>query len=98
MRLGQVIGTVVATQKDEGLVGSKLLVVQEMLPDGTLTDTYAVAIDTVGAGKGEVVLCVSGSSARLTQRTRNTPVDTAIIAIIDSVEVHGRVTFQKAKQ
>lgn len=98
MRLGQVVGTVVATQKDEGLVGSKLLVVQEMLPDGTLTGTYAVAIDTVGAGKGEVVLCVSGSSARLTQRTRNTPVDTAIIAIVDSVEVHGKVTFQKAKQ
>jgi ethanolamine utilization protein EutN len=74
-----------------------LLVVQEMLPDGKLTETYAVAIDTVGAGKGEVVLCVSGSSARLTARTRNLPVDTAIVAIIDSVEVHGATTFQKAK-
>lgn len=96
MRLGKVVGTVVATRKDDNLVGTKLLVVQEMKPDGSLTSTYAVAVDTVGAGKGDVVLCVSGSSARLTERTRTMPVDTTIVAIIDSVEVHGEITYRKA--
>ncbi|HIE50119.1 MAG TPA: ethanolamine utilization protein EutN [Armatimonadetes bacterium] len=96
MRLGKVVGTVVATQKDENLVAAKLLVIQEMQVDGTLKDSYVVAVDTVGAGKGEVVLTVSGSSARLTAFTRDKPVDTAVVAIVDSVEVRGEITYQKA--
>ena len=75
MRLGKVVGTVVATQKDPKLVGWKLLVVRELNVDGTPTNTFVVAIDTVGAGIGETVLTVVGSSARLANRAEGVPVD-----------------------
>jgi microcompartment protein CcmK/EutM len=90
MRLGKVIGTVVATQKDPKLVGWKLLLVRELKTDGTPTDAYVVAIDTVGAGVGETVLTVAGSSARLANRADSVPVDSAVIGIVDSVECDGR--------
>jgi microcompartment protein CcmK/EutM len=96
MRLGTVVGTVVATQKAEQLVGGKLLVVQDVDPV-TLApkDSYTVAYDTVGCGArgGELVLTVAGSSARLTEATGDKPVDTAIVAIIDSVEIHGKSIY-----
>jgi len=96
MRLGRVVGTVVATQKSESLVGGKLLVVQDV--DAVTMepkDSYTVAYDTVGVGAeaGGLVLTVAGSSARLTDATGDKPVDTAIIAIIDCVEVHGRQVY-----
>lgn len=90
MRLGKVVGTVVATQKDPKLVGWKLLLVREMKMDGGLTDTYVVAIDTVGAGIGETVLTVSGSSARLANRAEQVPVDSSVIGIVDAVECDGK--------
>jgi ethanolamine utilization protein EutN len=90
MRLGKVVGTVVATQKDSKLVGWKLLLVRELKMDGTPTDTYVVSIDTVGAGVGETVLTVSGSSARLANRASDVPVDSSVIGIIDSVECDGK--------
>lgn len=90
MRLGKVVGTVVATQKDPKLVGWKLLLVREMKMDGSLTDAYVVAIDTVGAGIGETVLTVSGSSARLANRAEQVPVDSSVIGIVDSVECDGK--------
>ncbi len=99
MRLGKVVGTVVATQKAPQLVGGKLLVVQDVDP---LTlqpkESYTVAYDTVGCGArdGELVLTVAGSSARLTEATGDKPVDTAIVAIIDAVEVHGRPIYPPA--
>jgi microcompartment protein CcmK/EutM len=87
MKIARVIGTVVATQKDPKLIGSKLLIVQELdLDKETLIGSPVVAIDAVGAGIGEKVLVVSGSSARLTETTRNAPVDAAIVGIVDSVE------------
>ncbi|MFH1005974.1 MAG: EutN/CcmL family microcompartment protein [Candidatus Latescibacterota bacterium] len=95
MVVGKVVGTVVATQKNEKLQGSKLLVVCQMDIAMRPTSTYAVAVDSVGAGYGEIVLCVSGSSARLTEVTKSMPVDTAIIAIVDTIEVEGKTTFQK---
>jgi microcompartment protein CcmK/EutM len=90
MRLGKVVGTVVATQKDPKLVGWKLLLVREMKMDGSLTDTYVVSIDTVGAGLGETVLTVAGSSARLANRAESVPVDSSIIGIVDTVECDGK--------
>jgi ethanolamine utilization protein EutN len=90
MRLGKVVGTVVATQKDPKLVGWKLLLVRELKIDGTPTDTYVVSIDTVGAGIGETVLTVSGSSARLADRAEKVPVDSSIIGIVDAVEADGK--------
>jgi microcompartment protein CcmK/EutM len=90
MRLGKVVGTVVATQKDEKLVGWELLMVQELATDGKPTSSYVVAIDTVGAGIGETVLTVAGSSARLADHAERVPVDASIIAIVDTVECDGK--------
>ena len=95
MRLGRVIGTVVSTQKTERLKGAKLLVVQELTVDAQPTDTFVVAMDSVGAGQGDVVLTCAGSSARLTSVTENVPVDASIIGIVDSVEKEGEVVFRK---
>lgn len=96
MRLGRVVGTVVSTQKSEQLVGGKLLVVQDV-DAATMQpkDSYTVAYDTVGVGAGadQLVLTVAGSSARLTDQTSDKPVDTAIVAIIDTVEVNGKVLY-----
>jgi ethanolamine utilization protein EutN len=87
MIIGRVIGTVVATRKDERLLGSKLLLVRPITLQGEDENNYLVAVDTVGAGVGERVLVVSGSSARLAEGMKDRPVDAAIIGIIDSVEV-----------
>ena len=92
MRLGRVIGTVVATRKDPSLEGVKLLVVENLgvnlEPDGG----YVVAVDAFGAGANEVVLYAAGSSARQTDVTLDRPVDAVIMAILDSFEVHGETT------
>ncbi|MDA1192505.1 MAG: EutN/CcmL family microcompartment protein [Candidatus Poribacteria bacterium] len=95
MTLGKVVGTIVATRKDEKLVGGKLLVVQEIALDGKPLDRYAVAVDSVGAGVGEVVLVATGSSARLTNATKDRPVDAVVMAIVDTMEVNGETIFRK---
>ncbi len=95
MTLGKVTGTVVATQKDEKLVGSKLLIVQDIDLDGELDRKYTVAVDAVGAGIGEIVLVATGSSARQTQATSNKPVDGVVMAIVDTIEVCGEVRYMK---
>jgi microcompartment protein CcmK/EutM len=78
------MGTVVATRKDERLHGRKLLVCRPVTPDGTMEGGYVVAVDTVGAGYRETVLLVSGSSARMAGG-KESPIDTAIVAIVDEV-------------
>jgi microcompartment protein CcmK/EutM len=95
MVMGQVVGTVVATHKDEKLRGAKLQIVQ--LVDLYLQpkESFLVAVDSVGAGEGEIVLCASGSSARQTKATENRPVDAVIMAIVDSFEVMGEVRYRK---
>lgn len=87
MILAKVVGTVVATRKDERLVGAKLLLVQPMEPGGAPRGGHLVAVDTVDAGAGETVLVVGGSSARMAGELKETPVDAAIVGIVDSVEV-----------
>lgn len=95
MRLGRVAGTVVSTVKDEGLVGYKLLLVDETNTRGNGLGRYVVAVDTVDAGVGDVVLTVGGSSARLTRLTRDRPVDAAIVAVVETLEVDGEITYRK---
>ena len=95
MLLGQVVGTVVATRKDEELEGLKLLVVKGVDIDGKLTGTTVVAVDSVGAGVGELVLYAAGSSARQTAVTKNRPVDHVIMAIVDEISVGGKTRFKK---
>jgi len=89
MRTGRILGTVVATRKDPRLEGMKLLVVQPVSPEGDDEGTPLVAVDTVSAGAGETILIVTGSSARMTETTRDCPVDAAIVGIVDSVHIHG---------
>jgi len=85
--LGRVVGTVVATRKDERLVGTKLLLVRTTDPAGKDESGYMVAVDTVDAGAHERVLVVTGSSARMASGLKDTPVDAAIVGIIDTVDV-----------
>ena len=87
MILARVSGTVVATRKDERLEGFKLLVVRPVNPDGRETGGYLVAVDTVDAGHGELVLVVSGSSARMASGCADRPVDAAIAGIVDGLDV-----------
>lgn len=95
MLLGRVVGTLVASRKDDRLVGSTLLLVRELGIDGQERGGHVVAVDAVGAGTGEVVLYASGSSARQTTMTENRPVDAVIMAIVDSWEVGGVDVFRK---
>lgn len=87
MILGKVIGTIWSTRKDEQLVGSKFLIVKELDLKKQLKDNFIVAVDSVGAGVGETVLCASGSSARQTEQTKNKPVDAVIMAIVDKLDI-----------
>ena len=96
MNLGIVKGTVVSTNKAEKLYGLKLLIVKPIdIETWQEKGTPVVAIDAVGAGEGEVVMTVSGSSSRQTTVTENKPVDQTIIAIIDHVDVNGKRLFEK---
>lgn len=96
MLIGKVVGTVVASRKEEELQGSKLLLVRGLDLEGNLTGALVVAVDAVGAGVGEVVLYASGSSARNTKVTKDRPVDATIMAIVDQLEVGGAVKFDKS--
>jgi len=87
MVLGKVVGTVVSTQKDKSFTGKKLLIVKAIDLDGKLLDPFVVAVDTVGVGIGERVLVVNGSSARMTEETRDKSIDSVIIARVDSIQV-----------
>lgn len=89
MILGKVVGTVWATRKDEELVGMKFQIVKHLDLDYKLKDTFVVAVDTVQAGVGDVVLMCSGSSARQTTLTKNKPVDAVIMAVVDKIDIAG---------
>ncbi len=96
MIIGKVVGTVVATRKEEELTGLTFLAVSPIdLRTGAVKDGGVVAVDAVGAGVGEVVLYASGSSARQTTITNNRPVDATIMAIVDTFEVDDEVLYQK---
>jgi microcompartment protein CcmK/EutM len=87
MILAKVVGTVVATRKDDKLVSSKLLLVRPVDPKGKPEGAYLVAVDTVEAGFGDTVLIVGGSSARMAAGLQDRPVDAAIVGIVDTVTV-----------
>ncbi len=86
MIIGRILGTVVSSQKDERLLGKKLLIVKPVNLDGSDQSGYVVAVDTVGAGFHEKVIVVSGSSARLAEGNRDCPVDAAVIGVIDTID------------
>jgi len=85
--LGKVIGTVWSTKKDEKLVGAKFLIVRKLDLDLIEKSDFVVAVDSVGAGEGEVVLVATGSSSRQTQFTQDKPIDAVIMAIVDKLDI-----------
>ncbi len=96
MLIAKVIGTTVSTIKDEKLHGRKLLILRQADEHGNVSGKPYVAVDTVDAGVGDLVLTAAGSSARQTNITKDTPVDAVIMSIIDSLEVDGEVVFRKS--
>ena len=107
MFLARVTGHVVATQKDKSLSGQKLLVVEPLnvkydeagKTPATLgnTNRAIVALDSVGCGEGQLVLVVQGSSARMTEQTKNLPADAVVIGIVDSAVYNGKSFYQAGK-
>lgn len=95
MIFARVVGNVVCSRKDEKLVGGKLMLVQPVDMENASKGAPLVAFDVVGAGDGELVLLVQGSSARQTARTEGNPVDCAICAIVDTIEKDGKTIFRK---
>ncbi len=96
MLIAKVIGTTVSTIKDEKLLGRKLLILRQTDETGAPSGKPYVAVDTVDAGIGDLVLTAAGSSARQTDITKDTPVDAVIMSIINSLEVDGKVVFRKS--
>jgi len=96
MFLAEVIGHVVATKKDESMRGRKLLLLRPRLVDEAKPTQFRngantiVAVDTVGAGEGELVMFAQGSSARQAEGMKKLPVDAAVVAIVDTVDVLGK--------
>jgi microcompartment protein CcmK/EutM len=99
MFLAKVTGSVVSTHKVASMTGHKLLTVEPMRVNPAnrreliSTQRTFVVVDTVGAGQGEMVLIVQGSSARLTPETEKLPVDAVIIGIVDTVHVENETIF-----
>ncbi|MCA9093593.1 MAG: EutN/CcmL family microcompartment protein [Planctomycetaceae bacterium] len=102
MFIARITGSLVSSQKVESMVGQKLLIVEPLRVDEQDqkslkgTGRSFVVVDTVGAGEGEIVLCVQGSSARYTPETKTLPVDAAIIGIVDQVQVGSNMLLNQS--
>jgi len=95
MKIALVIGSTVSTIKDEIIRGRKLLIVRNADTTGNPIGEPYIAVDTVSAGTGDLVMITDGSSARYTNQTTNMPVDAVIVGVIDSLEMSGTVTYRK---
>ncbi len=95
MIIAKVIGTTVSTIKEPTLEGRKLLILRPADETGTAYGKPYVAVDTLDAGIGDLVLTAHGSSGRLTDITKNRPVDAVIMAVIDHLSVKGKVSYRK---
>ncbi len=91
MILARVAGTVIATRKDPRLEGLRLLIVRPVAPDGKEDLGYLVAVDTIQADSGDLVMVVSGSGARMAEGCKDRPVDAAIVGIADEVALDTRL-------
>ncbi len=103
MFVGRITGSIVSTQKVESMIGQKLLVVEPLRVDEKNqkqlkpTGRTFIVVDTVGAGEGEIVLCVQGSSARFTAETKTLPIDAAVIGIVDQVQIGENSVFSASE-
>ena len=98
MLLAKIRGTLVSTQKAESLEGLKFYICEQLDIKGQPLGKYIVAADSVGSGVGEVILYVTGSCGRYTAFTKNRPCDATIMAIVDTLEVDGKVVYQKSEE
>ncbi len=87
MHIGKIVGTVVATRKDEKLVGNKLMVIQPLNFKLELIGEQLIAVDTVGAGIGEIVIYTTGTAGRIAARKLDSPIDASIVGIIDDIDL-----------
>lgn len=88
MKVGKVIGNIWATRKEEKLSGFKLLLIQPLnVLDNSAAGVPLVAADIIGAGVGERVIFVGGSSARNASGDNSTPVDATVVGIVDDMEI-----------
>ncbi|NBG88799.1 EutN/CcmL family microcompartment protein [Isachenkonia alkalipeptolytica] len=88
MNIGKIIGTAVATRKDETLLGCKLMITQPLTMDYKEIGEPVIAVDTVGAGIGEVVIYTKGTAARNAARKRESAIDMAIVGIVDNIDLY----------
>lgn len=95
MLIGKVVGSVVATRKDEKMLNQKFLLVQVHDQQNKPKDQYVVAVDSVGAGPNDMVLYATGSSARQTSTTEGKPCDAVIMAVVDSWDLGGDNVYEK---
>ena len=95
MLIGKVVGSVVATRKDDKLANQKLLLVQVHDQQNKAKEQYVVAVDAVGAGLDEMVLYATGSSARQTTLTDGRPCDAVVMAVVDSWDLGGDNVYEK---
>lgn len=99
MLVGRVTGSVVSTNKCDTLRGAKLLIVQPVdLQTLQMKDDYVVCVDDAGAGEGDLVFCAYGSSARQSDTTKRVASDFSIYGIVDSIDMRGTRTYDKAKE
>lgn len=104
MFVAKVTGSLVSTQKLDSMVGFKLLVVEPYRLDPhdrkqlVTTGRTFVAVDTLGAGEGDFVLIAQGSSARLTAETKNMPIDTLVIGLVDQVHVAETAVYERTNE
>jgi carbon dioxide concentrating mechanism protein CcmL len=95
MILGKVVGTVVSTSKNDGIKGTRYLLIDKTNQRGEKKGDYIVALDLIGAGNDELVMISESTSARETQTTFNKPIDAIIVGIIDLIDENEKVVYQK---
>ena len=95
MIFGRVAGTVVSTERCDGIKGAKYLLVELCSHRAEGRDNYLVVLDTMGAGSGEMVIISQGSSARQTEISNKKPVDAIVAGIVDLIEEQGEIVYRK---
>ena len=96
MNLARVRGTVVASVRSDKVAGARWLLVEDCDSSGAGKGEYLVALDMVGADRGQLVLLTQGSSCRWTARTEDRPMDTLVVAIVDAIDQGGTLTYDGA--
>ena len=95
MNLARVCGTVVASRRSDKIGGATWLLVEDCDQKGAGRGEYLVALDMVGANRGQLVLLTQGSSCRWTYRTDDRPIDTLVVAIVDEIDQAGTVVYRQ---